>query len=1782
MLNNLFLLVLFILLLTGNSYAQSGETYVPDNAFEQALIDLGYDDVLDDYVVTDSVSQIADLTIFNNGISSLEGIEDFEGLETLNCANNLITNLDLSYNLNLIELNCSSNSIEGANLKVSGNTNLKKLFCSDNLITNLNLTENMQLEALEFTNNLIVTIDLSQNDSLKTIKASNNRLTSLNISAQIGLEELEASKNQLKALDVNSNKILKNLLISSNQITDLDLKEKDSLIFLDISNNQLAKVELNTSHILTNLTASDNKISTLNLTNLDSLHFLGVSDNKLNSLDISNNLKLENLFAGNNQLKQIDLNKNLYLKEINLVRNLITSIDLDNNDSITAVDLSFNQLTNFNPSKNTLMKRINVSHNQISALDFSAHDSLNSVICSYNKLTQLQLNNGNNEVLETLVTNGNDDLFCIQIDDIDQIGDFWLKDDHSNYYDGPNNFGEACRPYTFIPDVNFEKELINLGIDTNTIPDNYVLTSAISKITELDISRDSIVNLSGLKDFISLEKLDCSNNFIVSLETSMLANLGELNASGNLLTSLYVKENNIQQLDATGNPGLNCIIVNDIDAALKNVNWAVDDAGVYKLECSTDKTYLPDDQFEQALIELGLDTGPLDDYVYTAAVKNVQLLELQKKNIFDLTGIKAFKSLQSLNCSENNLNKLDLSENLELLRLVCFNNNLSELDISKNSLLIELNIGNNEIDALDVSMNLNLLELVADKNNLRDLDVDDNLNLRILNINSNYISRVDLVDKNTLLTEFLCASNEFRKIDISKNTALIKFDCSNNFVEQLNLKSNIDLKILNTSLNLLTELDVEKNTQLSKVNVNSNYLKFLAFDNHSSLDSLSCDSNLIQKSNDANIPDGLVIHNAEELRFLSASDNNMSQVKISNNVELISLEIGGNQLNSIDVSNNKKLIQFYCDRNELDDLNLTNNKDLELLNCSYNQLNTLDVSNNLKLKEISVSDNSLTALDVNLNDKLTSLVIDNNQLFTIDLSQNPELQNLSIARNSLETLDVSSNHQLGSLQATSNSLKSIYLKNRNNADLKTLTLTSNPDLSCIEVDDASYADANEEWRKDDDASYSENCHYTDTYIPDDNFEQVLIDLGIDTGILDDYVAKTEIELVNTLDLRNRNISDLTGLEGFTNLENLDISSNQVDSLDVGSNQYLKVLITASNRIDALDVSMNKEITRLDVSRNNLMSMQLDSLNFLISFKGDFNDLNDLDISQNELLEELTCSSNQLNSLNLKNGNNSILSFLDATGNPDLTCIEIDDLNSVNPDWKKDDAASFSENCHYNEVYVPDDAFEQALIDAGYDYEGAIILDDYVPVEKMTNATSLDLSNEGIVDLTGLESFVNLGLLNIENNDVVILDISNNLKLRKLYCSNNQLTSLDINKNALLEELRTSSNSLTELDLSNNQLLRELNIDANPIADVELHYLPVLEIFNGSNTEITNLNLGDNTNLIKLRANNNMNLISVNIQSGYNEILESVNLQSNPLLNCILVDDKDAAYSNPNWIKDNTAGYKLICDDDDNDSVSNAEDLCPTTPFGDFVDLFGCSIFSLPIDNFNVIVTDETCNSRDNGKVNIESKEVYNFVATISNDNYSQVVNFGATTEIRNLKAGRYELCIKIAEREKYEACYEINITEPQDLSVFSNISESAGTAFFKMTGADKYIIDHNGLVFNTSNQDVSLSLTQGVNTIKVSTNMDCQGVYEKTIFYGDESVCYPNPFEDFFNLYVGETDLKQMKVHLFSSMGHMVLSQFVFIQNGSIQIDGSKLVSGVYSVYLELNTGPRYFKIVKI
>jgi hypothetical protein len=148
---------------TNNNNNSGPKTHVPNNQFEQHLIDEGYDDVLDDYVLTANINNIGGLDIDNMNITDLTGIEDFIALTTLYCSDNGLTSLDLSQNTALVYLYCYNNLL--TSLDLSSNTDLEWAGLYNNNLTSLDLRNGLST-------NYNMSIDVRQNQNLYCIESN--------------------------------------------------------------------------------------------------------------------------------------------------------------------------------------------------------------------------------------------------------------------------------------------------------------------------------------------------------------------------------------------------------------------------------------------------------------------------------------------------------------------------------------------------------------------------------------------------------------------------------------------------------------------------------------------------------------------------------------------------------------------------------------------------------------------------------------------------------------------------------------------------------------------------------------------------------------------------------------------------------------------------------------------------------------------------------------------------------------------------------------------------------------------------------------------------------------------------------------------------------------------------------------------------------------------------------------------------------------------------------------------------------------------------------------------------------------------------------------------------------------------------------------------------------------------------------------------------------------------------------------------------------------------------
>ncbi len=222
-----------------------------------------------------------------------------------------------------------------------------------------------------------------------------------------------------------------------------------------------------------------------------------------------------------------------------------------------------------------------------------------------------------------------------------------------------------------------------------------------------------------------------------------------------------------------------------------------------------------------------------------------------------------------------------------------------------------------------------------------------------------------------------------------------------------------------------------------------------------------------------------------------------------------------------------------------------------------------------------------------------------------------------------------------------------------------------------------------------------------TQIPDENFEQALIDLGYDSGSIDHSVPTANINTITSLNVSGKNIFDLTGIQDFvaleglycmdnkltslnvtknTKLETLRCYINDIKSLNVTQNVALTILSCNNNNISRLDLSKNRDLKMLDFTKNRIASINLTknrSLEFLACSQ---NGLKSLSVHENPRLAYLDCSANQLTSLNVKNGGNTNITYFRAINNP-TSCIQVDDSVYSLANWTMVDATiKFKEDC----------------------------------------------------------------------------------------------------------------------------------------------------------------------------------------------------------------------------------------------------------------------------------------------------------------------------------------------------------------------------------------------------------------------------------------------------------------------------------------------------------------------
>ncbi|MBS1524387.1 MAG: VCBS repeat-containing protein [Bacteroidetes bacterium] len=179
--------------------------------------------------------------------------------------------------------------------------------------------------------------------------------------------------------------------------------------------------------------------------------------------------------------------------------------------------------------------------------------------------------------------------------------------------------------------------------------------------------------------------------------------------------------------------------------------------------------------------------------------------------------------------------------------------------------------------------------------------------------------------------------------------------------------------------------------------------------------------------------------------------------------------------------------------------------------------------------------------------------------------------------------------------------------------------------------------------------------------------------------------------------------------------------------------------------------------------------------------------------------------------------------------------------------------------------------------------------------------------------------------------------------------------------------------------------------------------------------------------------------------------------------------------------------------------------------------------TIPFNDFTVAVTSATCKGSSDGSITITAAKNLNYTATITGNGHNTPYPFTTSATISNLAAGPYSVCISVPGNSNYQQCYNLVITEPKDLSVYSTVDDANKNITLTLDGGTQYNIRLNNTTYTTNNSYITLPLADGNNQITVTTDRLCQGMIQKLINISGKISPYPVPFQNTLSLNLGNS-----------------------------------------------------------
>lgn len=219
----------------------------------------------------------------------------------------------------------------------------------------------------------------------------------------------------------------------------------------------------------------------------------------------------------------------------------------------------------------------------------------------------------------------------------------------------------------------------------------------------------------------------------------------------------------------------------------------------------------------------------------------------------------------------------------------------------------------NAIETLDVSGMTSLTELLCDHNLITDLNVSDCTSLSSIECNSNAIGELNLADCRNTLTTITCNENKLARLDLTNFDKLFHLNCDDNQLTELLVDGCPALTSVDCASNQLTTLDFRQTPLIGEVYCSNNKFTSVLFPENSMMGTFECGGNQLTT---------IDLRNCPHLASLTLAMNKLTSLSVNYLKDLTFIDCTYNSLRSLDLTNLPSMNFVHCDNTGMEELYL--------------------------------------------------------------------------------------------------------------------------------------------------------------------------------------------------------------------------------------------------------------------------------------------------------------------------------------------------------------------------------------------------------------------------------------------------------------------------------------------------------------------------------------------------------------------------------------------------------------------------------------------------------------------------------------------------------------------------------------------------------------------------------------------------------------------------------------------------------------------------------------------